>query len=193
MRLFQIGVVLIIASFCSPIIHAKTLDLKTHTDIDGGNREISICARPSPDNLGLPGHAFIAFSETTKDGKRSFRAIGHTAFSVGEALLSYTGLVTAEGALVDEKYTSIKQQCLTLQVNKSDYDKAYGVTVQPLKNMGIEFDEAKPIQKAYSLGAEDCVGFLTTQVNFFASKVVVPPRKSGELPLDYIRRFIDSN
>lgn len=182
-----------IAFGTSPITHAKTVDLRNQTDVDGGVREISLCARPSPDKPGLPGHAFIAFSETRNDGSRTFRAIGHTVFSVGEALLSYTGLVTAAGALVDEKYTSIKQQCLTLQVNRGEYEKSYGLAAQLLKSVGVVFDETKPIQKAYSLAAEDCVGFLITQAQFFGPKVVVPSRKGGDLPLNYVRRLIDSN
>lgn len=114
-------------------------------------------------------------------------------FSAGEALLSYTGLVTADGALVDEKYTSIKQQCLTILVNKADYQKSYGLVAQPLKAIGVVLDETKPVQKAYSLAAEDCVGFLIAQAKLFTPKVAVPARNSGELPLNYVRRFIDAN
>lgn len=171
---------------------ADTVDLRSQTDNDGGSREISFCARPSPDKPGLPGHAFIAFSEE-KDGKRSIRAIGHTAFSVGEALLSYSGIITGDGALVDEKYTSIKQHCLTLQVNRADYERAYGQALQPLKAMGIDLDETMPIQKNYSLAAEDCVGFLINQAKVFAPRLVIPSRKIGELPLRYVRRLIDAN
>lgn len=193
MKFFLNCALLAILSASWPLAFAKTLDLRNQTDADGGSREINLCARPSPDKPGLPGHAFIAFSETTKDGIRTFRAIGHTVFSVGEALLSYTGLVTATGALVDEKYTSIKQQCLTLQVNKADYERSYGLAAQPLKVIGIVFDETKPIQKAYSLAAEDCVGFLITQAQYFSPKLIVPSRNSSELPLNYVRRLIDAN
>lgn len=190
MKAHLLTALLVMASSSS---FGKTIDLRNQTDGDGGSREVSFCARPSPDKPGLPGHAFIAFSETTKDGKRSFRAIGHTVFSAGEALLSYTGLVTADGALVDEKYTAIKQQCLTVLVNKADYQKSYGLVAQPLKSIGVVLDETKPVQKAYSLAAEDCVGFLITQAKLFTPKVAVPSRNSGELPLSYVRRFIDAN
>lgn len=193
MRFFLNCVLLPIVFASSSLALAKNLDLRNKTDYDGGSREISLCARPSPDKPGLPGHAFIAFSETTKDGRRTFRAIGHTVFSIGEALLSYAGPVTAAGALVDEKYTSIKQQCLTLQVNKADFERSYGLAAQPLKAIGIVFDETKPIQKTYSLAAEDCVGFLITQAQLFDPKVVVPSRNSSELPLNYVRRLIDAN
>jgi len=107
--------------------------------------------------------------------------------------VSYTGLVTADGALVDEKYTSIKQQCLTILVNKVNYQKSYGLSAQPLKAIGFVLDETKPIQKAYSLAAEDCVSFLITQAKLFTPRVVVPSRNNGELPLNYVRRFIDAN
>lgn len=193
MRIFLSCALLAIASASSSLALAKTLDLRNQTDADGGIREISLCARPSPDKPGLPGHAFIAFAEITRNGKMNFRALGHTVFSVGEALLSYTGLVTAEGAMIEEKYTSIKQQCLTLQVNKVEYERAYGLVAQPLKDIGVEFDETKPIQKAYSLAAEDCVGFLITQAQIFSSKISIPSRDSNELPLNYVRRLIDAN
>ncbi|MBF4989473.1 hypothetical protein [Methylophilus sp. 14] len=181
------------ASFISSEVYSKTIDMRNQTDGDGGIREISFCARPSPDKPGLPGHAFIAFSETSKNGKRVFRAIGHTVFSVGEALLSYTSLVTADGALMDEKYTSIKQECLTLQVNKADFDKSYGLVAQPLQIIGVTFDETKPIQKSYSLAANDCVGFLIKQAQLYSPKITVPSRNNGELPLNYLRRLIDAN
>lgn len=188
------GIALIFATSIYPYsAFSKTLDLRTKTDADGSNREISLCARPSPDKPGLPGHAFIAFSETTIDGKITFRAIGHTVFSVGEALLSYTGLVNADGALVNEKYTSIKQQCLTLLINKSDYQKSYASATQPLNSIGIVFDESKPVQKSYSLAAEDCVGFLIMQAKSYSPKISIPSRNSGELPLSYVRRLIDAN
>lgn len=193
MKTYLKAALLVAASSSSVLTYGKTVDLRNQTDGDGGSREISFCARPSPGNPGFPGHAFIAFSETTKDGKRTFRAIGHTVFSVGEALLSYTGLVTAAGALVDEKYTSIKQQCLTLQVSKTDYQKSYGLVAQPLKAIGVVLDETRPIQKTYSLAAEDCVGFMITQARLFTPKVIVPSRNNGELPLNFVRRLIDAN
>lgn len=172
---------------------AKTIDIRKSTDADGKVREISFCSRPSPDKPGLPGHAFIAFAETPKSGAITFRAVGHTVFSAKEAILSYGGLIDATGALVNEKYTSVKQQCLTLQVNKADYDASYSLASQPLSNIGVKFDETKPVQKSYSLGADDCVGFMVAQAQQFSSAITVPARKSNELPLPYIRRLIDAN
>jgi hypothetical protein len=189
--LLQCLLLAVAGASASPVI-AKTLDLRKQTDADGGSREISFCARPSSEKP-VPGHAFIAFSETTREGKRTFRAIGHTAFSVSEALVSYTGLVTATGALVDEKYTSLRQRCLTLQVNKADYDRSYRLAMQPLKSIGIVFDESRPILKAYSLAAEDCVGFMMQQAILFVPRINVPVRRNGELPLNYVRRLIDEN
>ena len=172
---------------------AKTIDLRNQTDADGALREISFCARPSPDKAELPGHAFVSFSIRKKDGTRAFRAIGHTVFSVVDALISYSGLIPASGALIDERYTAIKQECLTLQVNQSDYEASYALAAQPLLAVGIKFDEKLPIQKAYTLGAEDCVGFVIGQTKRYAQKVVVPKRTTNELPLPYIRRLIDAN
>lgn len=193
MRL-PISALLFIAFMFSGTTEAKTIDLRNQTDADGTTREISLCARPSPDKPGLPGHAFVAFGEVSKDGKIKFRAIGHTVFSVAEAILSYSGLVTATGALVDEKYSSVKQKCLTLQVNKPDYDASYVQVAQPLSSIGITFDESKPIQKAYSLGGDDCVKLMISQAQRFTMKGLnVPARQANELPLPYVRRLIEAN
>jgi hypothetical protein len=157
-------------------------------------REISLCARPSPDKPGLPGHAFVAFAQTQRSGERTFRAIGHTVFSAGGALVSFGGLIPTTGALVDEKYTAIKQECLTLQVNKSDYEAAYVAATQPLSRIGVKFDESKPIQQTYALAAADCMTFVITIAQRFTAKgVTIPARAATDLPLPYMRKVIDAN
>lgn len=173
---------------------ANTLDLRNQTDGDGSTREISFCARPSPDKPGLPGHAFLIFAVLDNSGVQKFRTLGHTVFAIGDALLSYGGLIPASGALVQEKYTSTKQECLTVQVNAADFNAAYATAAQPLSKIGIVFDEALPIQKAYSLGVEDCVQFLVSVASRFIPKgLKVPTRNTHELPLSYVRRLIDTN
>lgn len=172
----------------------KTIDLRNKTDVDGATREISFCARPSPDEPGLPGHAFVAFAQVDKNGRVMFRALGHTVFSISDALLSYNELIPATGALVSEKYTSVKQECLTLQVNSAEYQAAYAQAAQPLAALGVKFDETKPIQKTYALGVNDCIGFMVNVANRFTqSGLKIPKRETTDLPLPYLRRFIDAN
>ena len=183
-----------ILSAISITVHSKTIDLRNKTDTDGGTREISFCARPSPDKPGLPGHAFVAFAQVDKNGGVMFRALGHTVFSVSDALLSYNELIPATGALVSEKYTSIKQECLTIQVNNAEYQSAYTQATQPLAALGVKFDESKPIQKTYALGINDCMDFMVTVANRFTqSGLKIPKREPTDLPLPYLRKFIDAN
>jgi hypothetical protein len=190
------GCVAIIISLCAGVsgARAKTLDLRKSTDVDGSTREISFCARPSPGLPGLPGHAFVAYAVISADKGIKFRSLGHTVFSVGDAILSFGGVIPTTGALVEEKYTSTKQECLTIQLNKDMFESAYSAAFQPLAKLGIKFDESLPIQKAYSLAAEDCVQFVVSLAQRFAAQELkVPARTSAEFPLPYLRRFIESN
>ena len=173
----------------------KTIDLRTSTDADGTEREISYCARPSPDTAkNIPGHAFLVFGVIPKKMKPTFRAIGHTTFSPGAAIVSFTGLLTADGAVVEERYTSVKQQCLVTKVNKAAYDAAYASANQPLGVIGIVFDETQPYGLAYSLGVDDCMNFMISVAKrFMPQGLQVPARGTTELPMAYIRRMIDFN
>ncbi|MFC0048574.1 hypothetical protein [Rheinheimera tilapiae] len=172
----------------------KTINLRNKSDSDGGVREISFCARPSPATTGLPGHAFVVFAQTALGGKSKFRAIGHTVFSVGDAILSYKGIIPANGALVNENYTAIKQECLTVQVNASEFETTYLDTTQPLAVLGIKFDEKHPIQKSYSLSENDCMDFMLNIANRYKVKGInIPKRNQSDLPLPYLRKLIEAN
>lgn len=173
---------------------AKTIDLRNKTDVDGGVREVSFCARPTPGNVGLPGHAFVTFALIKKDGEIIFRSIGHTVFSIGAAIMSYDAIIPASGALKLEYYTSTKQECLTVQINKDEYESVYASVTQPLLSLGIKFDETLPVGMAYTLAVDDCVQFVVSIADKFVSKgLKSPKRNSNELPFPYIRRLIDSN
>lgn len=174
---------------------SKIVDLRNMSDADGALREISICARPSPGGAGLPGHAFVAFARTDSSGGLTFRTLGHTVFKISDAILSYNSLIPAtDAALVSEKYTAIKQECLTVQVNADQFQSAYAQASQPLAKLGIKFDEGKPVQKTYSLGVEDCITFAVGIVKRFADRgLKIPERKATDLPLAYVRKLIDAN
>lgn len=170
----------------------KSIDLRARTDADGLVREISYCARPSPDGpKHLPGHAYLVFG-VEGGGRFRFRAIGHTTSDVGPAIVSFTGLLKAQGAVVDEVYTAAKQMCLTTRVNRDAFEAAYSDAGNPLAALG--FDRDAPYVLAYSLGAEDCVGFmLRVARRFQANGLKVPARQALELPLAYLRRLVDAN
>lgn len=185
---------LLSTAMASSVSFASERNFRHSTDSDGVSREISLCARPSPNGSELPGHAFVAFGEYSSKGAYKIRAIGHTVFSVKDAILSFGRLIPAKGAIDQEIYTSIKQSCLTLLVNKDQYDKLYQSVNQPLSSIGIKFDENKPFQKTYSLGSEDCIDYMLSIARTFASSGLVIPKRSGaDLPLSYMRKLIDAN
>ncbi len=177
-------------------LFGASLDLRNSSD-ESGEYEIAFCARPSPDDSAknLPGHAFVSFSYYSPDGNRKFMSIGHTVqpgISQASTIWSYFG-ESVDGYLAEEKYTSIKQSCLVVKVNKSDYDKSFLLTVDPLKQMKITSSENHVIE-AYKLGSKDCIGFMIEVAKILELKgFKIPNRKTGDLPLAYIERLISSN
>jgi hypothetical protein len=173
---------------------AKEIDLSTMSD-PAGIFNIAFCARPSPDATGKPGHAFVSFSHMPHGGQRDFLAIGHTVSAgvgAGEATWSYFGSPVS-GVLQEEKYTSIKQQCLDVQVNKTDYDQARALTTPALQLMGITRPGGTVFQ-AYKLGAEDCMTFMIKVANVLKPRGLnVPARGATEAPMAYMQRFIMAN
>jgi hypothetical protein len=96
------------------------------------------------------------------------------------------------GYLKEENYTSEMQRCLTVKVNKRDYDVAYALTSTPLSKMGLEGHEEMPVFEAYKLGDLDCMGFLINVAEVLRPKGLnVPERGKTETPLKYIERFIE--
>lgn len=176
----------------------KEIDLKTSSDADGGERQVSICARPSP-GAGVPGHMFVALSEKLPNKERSYLAIGHTtAATPVAAVLSYNGILgTVNGYLGEEKYTASQEQCLVLNVNRDAYAQTMAMLQPDLSKLipGVFPPTPKhPILLAYSLGASDCMALaIGVATNFQQKGVAVPKRESTELPMTYVRRMIDAN
>ena len=172
-----------------------TLDLRTSSDVSG-EYEIGFCARPSPDTTKqLPGHAFVSFSIKSQDGRRTFKAIGHTVqsgVSGASAAWSYFG-DRVDGYLKEEKFTSAMQSCLVAKVNLSDYERAFALTKNALASMGAIPSDV-PVFEFYKLGEDDCLSFMMNVANLLVSKgLKVPKRNPTELPLSYIQRFIEAN
>lgn len=173
---------------------AKEIDLSNMTEASG-DYNVAFCARPSPDSSGKPGHAFVSYSHVQPNGNRDFTAIGHTVGAgVGpvSAAWSYFGSPVS-GLLKQERYTSIKQNCLDVRVNKTDFDNARALAADPLFKLGLT---AQPgtVFEAYKLGADDCMTFMISVANTLKSKgLKVPARGATELPMAYVVRFIAAN
>ncbi|MDQ2762520.1 MAG: hypothetical protein M3Y22_03230, partial [Pseudomonadota bacterium] len=139
---------------------ARDKDLRTMTDANG-ETEVGFCSRPSPNAFGFPGHAFVTFSALRPDGSRDFRSVGQTVAagaSVPAVVFSYFGGSSVAGKQAEERYTSLEEACLTVQVNHSDYFKALIVAQPTLTAIGIPADVAASVER-YSLGSDDCIAF----------------------------------
>jgi hypothetical protein len=195
-----ISIFFYIGCLVSPSI-AQQIDLRIRSDHTGDQYEVGFCGRPSPPGEKiphtLPGHAFVMFSHWSTSGKRTFLSIGHTispGTSRVEAAWSFFGSPVS-GYLSEERYTSVRQKCLTAKVNKREYDMAYSLTKSPLEKLGL-YLKGSPVLEAYTLGANDCLSFIidvakTLQAAGLSLKV--PGREKTELPLTYIQRLIDMN
>jgi hypothetical protein len=98
----------------------------------GARLKSAFCSRPIRMPFGFPGHAFAGFSEEPRDQARTFRAVGHTvAASAGPApiVFTYFGGASAAGRQAEEHYTHMKQACLTLQVDRTIYQRATHFTL----------------------------------------------------------------
>lgn len=173
--------------------HAEVHDLATMSET-GGPFEISFCARPSPEAFGFPGHAFVVFS-SGHGTSQSYTALGLTVGpdqSPFDAALSYFG-VGIPGVLAEERYSHIRQTCLTLRVNKASYDRAMAGTRPLLEQLGITGTSA-PVRESYRLGANDCMSFVARVATVLADDgLVVPERRATELPIGYIERLKAAN
>ncbi len=170
----------------------RVLDLRKRSD--PADYEIGLCARPSPDSaLNLPGHAFVSFSSKSGGQPRRYVAVGHTTNAgLGRVLLSYVKpLGPVPGHLAEELYTSTKEQCLVAKVDKEAFEKAMDLTRDPLSKLGI-LTSTDEVRIAYSLGAQDCMTFMTTVARTIGS-IKIPPRLETDLPLAYLRKLIEQN
>ena len=97
------------------------------------------------------------------------------------------------GLLKEERYTSIRQNCLDVDVNKADYQRALAYTANPLAQLGIG-SPGDIVLQAYKLGNEDCMAFAINVAKALESSgLKVPARRAMELPTDYIQRLSDAN
>ena len=175
----------------------KTLDLRNQTDSDGGEREISICARPSPDTaLNLPGHMFVGYSLRMPGRPRAYVALGHTTYAPpADALLSYLRVFPAvAGSISDERYTATLERCLVMKVSKADFETAYALATARVGTLTPNPANWPPTTLSYRLGAQDCMQYAIEVAEGFKSKGLrVPQRGATELPMPYLRRLIEAN
>ena len=190
----MLAVAFLIVNLSAQTSLAKTLDLSTRSD-PSGIYNVAFCARPSPDTTGKPGHAFVSYSHQGLDGDRDFLAIGHTV-AAGTGAISATWSYFGDqvsGRLKEEVYTSIKQNCLDVQVNQEDFARARALANSPLTALGLSDPEGSVLQ-AYKLGADDCMTFLIDVANTLKSAgLKVPSRGSRELPEAYVARLVSAN
>jgi hypothetical protein len=149
--------IVILFNFGSPVAFANAheKDLKTQTD-SVGETEINFCSRPSPNAFGFPGHAFVGFSEQSVGKPRAYRAVGHTiGSSAGMVSIAFTyfGGAPVAGQQA-ERFTHMKQACLTVKVDRSIYNKALAAARPTMSILGIPDSIAASIER-YSLNEND--------------------------------------
>lgn len=174
---------------------AAVKDLRTMSDANGIS-EISFCSRPSPNAMGFPGHAFVAFSAPKPNGGRDFKAVGHTVAdgaSLPAVVISYFGGASVAGKQMEERYTALKQACLVVQVNHSDYEKAVTAARPTLTAIGIPAETAASVER-YSLGNNDCIAFAEkVAAALRAAGLVVPARAATDTPAAWIGKLQSAN
>ncbi|WP_291851219.1 hypothetical protein [Bradyrhizobium sp.] len=174
---------------------AHEKDLRKRTDA-AGLTEISVCARPSPNAFGFPGHAFIAFSYQAAGGSRSFRAIGHTVApttGLAAAVFTYFSGGSVAGQQEEERYTHLKQACLTLKVDREIYQRALDAARPTLSALGIPDAVAASVER-YSLNGHDCMDFISNVAQpLKTAGLSTPERAATDTPIAYIRKLIDAN
>ena len=184
-----------LASSCTSLAAAHEKDLRTQTDATG-ETEISFCSRPSPDSFGFPGHAFVAFSERPPGKPRVFRAVGHTigpSTSTPSTVFTYFGGAAVSGQQAEERYTHMKQACLTVKVDRAVYVQALAAARPTLSMVGVP-DALAASAERYSLNANDCIDFaLKVAQPIRAKGLIVPTRTPTDLPSTYVRKLIDAN
>lgn len=196
MRRSQISVAAIVAAFvvaAEPSALADEKDLRTRTDA-AGVTEISFCARPSPNAFGFPGHAFVAFNDQAPGG--GFRSVGQTVApgaGVGATIFTYFSGGSVAGQQAEERYSHLKQNCLTLQVDREIYQRALAAARPTLSALGIP-DAVAASAERYTLSGNDCMDFIGRVAQpLKAVGLVLPPRGPTDAPLDYIRKMSVAN
>ncbi len=189
--------IVILSSLCCSAISATASERNLRTQSDGwGETEISFCSRPSPNTFGFPGHAFVGFSEKPAGNPRVYRAVGHTitpSAGLAPTVFTYFGGASIAGQQAEERYTHLKQTCLTVLVDRSIYQKALAAAKPTLSSLGIPDNVAASLER-YSLNENDCIDFtikVAQQVK--SAGLSVPSRKPTDTPTAYIVKLINAN
>jgi hypothetical protein len=170
----------------------RELDLRK---VAGDEHAVVLCARPSPDSAAaVPAHAFVAFSYKTGAGDREYLAVGTVSGVQPKALLGFSTVFSPIPARLSEPdYAALKQRCLSLLVDRADFQRSVRLARRSLEAMASAVP-AQPVAVAYQLPAEECVKLFVSVAGAFGERgVKVPERREGELPLSYLRRLIDQN
>ena len=174
---------------------ANTIDLRKQTSAEGIS-EVGFCSRPSPDAGGFPGHSFVTFSKPRPQGGRDFRAVGHTiaaGVSPVSAAFTYFGGASVAGKQMEERYTSIKQVCLVVQLDPADYARAVATAQPTLTAIGIPAAIAASAER-YSLGNNDCVTLAYRVAATLAQAGLnVPARSPTDTPASWIAKLKQAN
>jgi hypothetical protein len=172
---------------------AKTINLATMSE-GGGPYEISFCGRPSPNSRGFPGHAFVSFSKGT-GASRVFRSLGLTVggtVSPVSAAMSFFG-PSVSGIVTEENFTHIRQECLSVIVNKADFDRAYSQALPLFVQLGVS-TESTLRTEAYKLGENDCITFAyNIAAALKPAGLNVPKREMLDRPIGYIQKLQNQN
>ena len=156
---------------------------------DPNNYEVSFCARESPGESGLPGHAFVVFSYDNHQG-RSFLAIGHSPSE--ESLKTALG-VEVGGLLKKEKYSAIVRNCFLVKLDQESYEKGYTLTRPTLEKLGLVKQSKDNLTYfSYKLAAQDCVTFIQDVAGEIGLKVAQREGFSN-FPMRYIKKFWELN
>lgn len=179
----------------APVCKAAEKDLRTLSDA-AGETEVSFCARPSPNDFGLPGHAFVAFSEQPTGKTRIFRAVGHTvaptAGPIASAFTYFSGGSVA-GQQAEERYSHIKQACLTVKVDRAVYQAALNAARPTLTAVGVP-DVVAASAERYTLNGNDCVDFAIKVAQVIKPVgLKVPARDATDTPMSYLKKLIAAN
>ncbi|MBR1276075.1 hypothetical protein [Bradyrhizobium sp. AUGA SZCCT0283] len=181
---------------CTPSLgEAHEKDLRTQTD-SWGETEISFCTRLSPDAFGFPGHAFVGFSEKPRGQTRVYRAVGHTVAAtagIAPIVFTYFGGASVAGRQAEERYSHMKQACLTVGVDRAVYQRALSAAKPTLTVLGIPDTVAASLER-YSLNENDCIDFtMKVAQQLRSAGLSVPARTATDTPAAYIAKLINAN
>jgi len=185
----------VLAITLTQVVEAKEIDLRKSTD-RVGITEIDFCARPSPNELGFPGHSFVILAERDQGKPLQFRAIGQTVapgVGVPGVVFSYFTGEPVAGLQAEEVFTHVKQACLSVLVDRTVYNNAVQAARPALVLLGLP-DNLAAYVESYRLGDNDCITFLMNVANTVkAAGLKVPPRTASDRPLGYVQKLIAFN